>query len=289
MKQNSTIKPTYSVKLSDSDFKKLASFIEKESGIQMPDHKKIMVQGRLKKRIVALNLSSYTDYTDYLLNPANTKNEILDLLSCISTNKTDFFREPMHFKFLETKAVPEIYALRKGFKIWSAGCSSGEEAYTTAVVFEELTKKFPELDYTIHGTDISMKVLQMAQKAEYNLERAHDIPTAILRKYFLKHRDPEIKKIRVAPEIRSKVSFSYLNLMEKEFHLNETFDIIFLRNVLIYFNRAVQKEVIKKVMTHLKPDGYLFLGHSESIFEQNIGLKSVGPNMYKKIIHYETN
>lgn len=284
MSNLSSIETVYSLTLNNKDFKQLATFIEEESGIKMPDHKKVLVQGRLKKRIHQLGLKSFTEYCNFLFDPKNKKDEILQLLSFISTNKTEFFREPLHFSFIKSRIIPELISSRSEFNIWSAGCSSGQEAYTTAMVMEELKSQYPQLRYRIQGTDISMRVLTEATRAEYTMDKLNAIPQAYLKKYFLRHKDKSVNKVRIAPEIRQNVKFSYLNFMEPEFSIHQMFDIIFLRNVLIYFHKEVQKQVINKVIKQLKPDGYLFLGHSESIFGYNLKLESVGPNMYKKIV-----
>lgn len=283
MKQHSFIDTVDILKLNNTDFKQLASFIEKESGIKMPDHKRVLVQGRLKKRITELGLPSFTEYCNYLFDPQNAKTEILQLLTLISTNKTEFFREPLHFSYLEKQVVPAVFANKKDIKIWSAGCSSGQEAYTIAMVLEELKPKYRGLNYSIFGSDISMKVLNIANKAEYDISKLDAVQINLLRKYFLRHKDRTIKKVRVVPEIRKNVRFKYINFMENEYPITEQFDAIFLRNVLIYFHKEVQKQVILKVIKHLSPNGYLFLGHSESVFGHDLPIKSVGANMYQKL------
>jgi chemotaxis protein methyltransferase CheR len=276
----------FKAKLTDEEFRKLSEFIFKEYGIKMPPVKKIMLQSRLQKRLRELNIDNFKDYVDYVFSKDGQDNEVIHMIDVVSTNKTDFFREPVHFEFLTNIAVPEFMDETHGkgtLKIWSAGSSSGEEAYTIAITMQELKEKFPGLDYSIFGTDISSRILHSAIEAIYKENRLEGVPLNIKRKYFLKSKDRNNPTVRVIPELRRKTSFARLNFMDNTFNVNETFDVIFCRNVLIYFDRETQERVINKLCMKLKPNGIFFLGHSESITSMQVPLKQIKPTIFRKI------
>ncbi len=279
----------FKAKLSDDEFKRLSEFIYREYGIKMPPAKKIMLQGRLQKRLRELEITSFKEYVDYVFSKEGQDNEIIHMIDVVSTNKTDFFREPVHFEFLSQQVVPEFAqktGLKYPMKIWSAGCSSGEEPYTIAIVLMECKEKFNNLDFQILGTDISTRILQTAIDAIYKENRIEGIPLHILKKYFLKSKDRTNPTVRLVPEIRKKVSYMRVNLMEPAYPVPELYDVIFCRNVLIYFDRLTQENVIKKLCTYLKTDGYFFLGHSESITGMTVPLKQIKPTIFVKSEKY---
>jgi chemotaxis protein methyltransferase CheR len=275
----------YRVQLSDEEFKKLSSFIYKESGIRLPPVKKVMLQCRLQKRLRDLNLHTFKEYCDLLFSREGIDGEIIHMLDVVSTNKTDFFREPSHFDFLNEKILPEFYQTNKGkqFKIWSAGCSSGEEPYTLSIVLSEFAEKHSGFDFTIMATDISTRILQTAMNAVYKEERVEIVPISLKKKYMLKSKDRTNPTVKMAPNIRNKVRFGRLNFMDDHYSISETFDVIFCRNVLIYFDRETQEQVINKLCTKLKPEGHLILGHSESILNMKLPLKQIRPTIYIRI------
>jgi chemotaxis protein methyltransferase CheR len=276
----------FKAKLSDDEFRKLSEFIYREYGIKMPPVKKIMLQSRLQKRLRELNMSNFKEYVEFVFSKEGQDNEVIHMIDVVSTNKTDFFREPVHFEFLTNVFVPESMeeAHGKGLvKIWSAGSSSGEEAYTIAITMAELKEKYPGLDYSIFGTDISTRILRSAIEAIYKENRLEGVPLNIKKKYFLKSKDRANPTVRVIPELRKKASFARLNFMDATFNVNETFDVIFCRNVLIYFDRETQEKVINKLCLKLRPNGIFFLGHSESITSMNVPLKQIKPTIFRKI------
>ncbi len=284
--QIQTLNEIFKAKLTDEEFKRLSEFIYNEYGIKMPPVKKIMLQSRLQKRLRELNLTNFKDYVNYVFSKEGQDNEVIHMIDVVSTNKTDFFREPVHFEFLSNVAVPEFVEESHGkgiMKIWSAGCSSGEEPYTIGITMLENKERFPLLDFSIFGTDISSRILKSALDAIYKEPRLEGVPLNIKRKYFLKSKDRSNPTVRLIPEIRRRVSFGRLNFMDNNYDINETFDVIFCRNVLIYFDRETQQKVINKLCTKLKPNGVFFLGHSESITSMHVPLKQIKPTIFRKI------
>jgi len=279
------LKDIFNAKMSDSDFHRLSHFIFTEYGIKMPVAKKIMLQSRLQKRLRELNIGSYHEYVDYVFKDKGNSNEIVHMIDVVSTNKTDFFRESSHFDFLLQEGLPEIYDRRKNrlVKIWSAGCSSGEEPYTMAMVLNEFGLTHSNFDFQVYATDISTRMLQKAVTAIYTADKVDPVPMTFKKRYLLKSKDPAVKNIRVIPELRRKVTFGRLNFMDTVYDIHETFDIIFCRNVLIYFDRETQEKVINKLCTKLKPDGFFFLGHSESIMNFNVPLKQIKPTIFLRV------
>lgn len=278
----------FRAKMSSTDFTRLSSFITTHFGIKMPPAKKVMLQSRLQKRLRELNIASYKDYIDFLFSKKGMEDELIHMVDVVTTNKTDFFREPNHFEFLTSFVLPEIMN-KKSFqyqvKIWSAGCSSGEEPYTLAIVLSEFRDKIPNTDFYILGTDISSRILEKAALSIYPEQRIEGIPMAMKKKYFLRSKNRTKQTVRVNAELRKKVVYKRINFMDHDYDLNETFDIIFCRNVLIYFDRENQERIINKICTKLKPGGYFFLGHSESIMNMNVPLSQIKPTIFRKIVH----
>ncbi|HEX2920469.1 MAG TPA: protein-glutamate O-methyltransferase [Bacteroidales bacterium] len=272
-------------KMTDKDFLRLSSFVTEELGIKMPFQKKIMLQCRLQKRVSDLKMASFSEYLEYVFSHEGQQEEIIRMIDLITTNKTDFFREPAHFDYLQQTVLPEVCRTNtrnKTIRVWSAACSSGEEPYTLAIVLKEFQLQQPDFDFEILGTDISMRILQKAALGIYHVDRIAGIPTAIKQKYFLKSKNPSDKTVRLVPEIRSKVLFRRLNLMDKYYETDVYFDIIFCRNVLIYFDRETQQAVVNKLATRLKPTGFFFLGHSESITNMKVSLRQIRPTIFIK-------
>ena len=269
-----------------AEFHQISTFITSEYGIKLPDFKKTMVEGRLQKRLRMSSIGSFSQYIDFVFSPEG-KDELLEMVDAISTNKTDFFRESSHFNFLNKIFLPEYSSesSREKLKIWSAAASSGEEIYTIAMVLEEFntSPEHSNVNYSILGTDISIEKLKTAISAIYPTDRIKDIPIMLRDKYLMKSKDVAKKIVRFVPQIRSKATFQRLNLMDSSYGVRENFDIIFCRNVLIYFDKEMQERVINKLCKNLKFGGYFFLGHSESIIGKDVPLKQIEPTIYKKI------
>jgi chemotaxis protein methyltransferase CheR len=207
--------------------------------------------------------------------------ELINMIDVVTTNKTDFFREPHHFAFLQENILPKL-AGKRTVKVWSAACSSGEEPYTLAMILEDFARSMHGFSYDIFGSDISTAMLQKASTAVYAMERVDCIPQEFKKRYLLKSKDTERPTIRIAPSLRSKVKFARVNFMDAVLPVDEMFDIIFCRNVLIYFDRKTQLEVIRKLIDNLFIGGYLFIGHSESLHQADLPLVQEKPTIYKK-------
>ena len=272
--------------MNTADFNRLSRFILDEFGIKLSPVKKTMLQGRLQKRLRALNINSYKEYIDFIFSNEGKSQELIHMIDVVTTNKTDFFRENNHFEFLQSHILPEFMAKTRGrdtYRVWSAGCSSGEEPYTMAIVLQEFARENPGFHYSIFATDISTQVLSKAASAIYPMERVNVVPMALKKKYFLKSKDKEKPSVRVVSELRNKVTFQRLNFMDNYYKIELKFDAIFCRNVLIYFDKTTQEKVISKQLLNLKKESHYFLGHSESIMNMQLPLKQIRPTVFKKI------
>lgn len=243
-----------------------------------------MLEGRLARRMRELDLTSATDYWNYLFHSPSAAAERVEFINSITTNKTDFFREPTHFDYLTNRVVPEWLARRKGgqFKLWCAGCSSGEEPYTLAMVLSEVALRIPGFDFALLATDVSTKVLEQAQSGIYDEARAEAIPEGLRKKYLLRSRDSERGQVRINTKLRRKIGFHRLNFMDSNYQVPREFDVVFFRNVLIYFDKPMQESVVCKIAKSLKPDGYLFIGHSESLAGLKVPVDSLGSAIFRK-------
>lgn len=266
--------------LSDSDFFRLRNFIYDECGINLTEVKRTMLEGRLTRRLRLLGLPSFREYCTYLTSPEGRQSELTPMIDAVTTNKTDFFREANHFDYLKDHALPTLLEGRRRLTCWSAGCSTGEEPYTLAIVLAEAGAG-TSFHASVLATDISTRVLEHAVKAIYESERIAPVPAALKGKYFLRSKDHSRPLVRVVPAIRSFVTFRYLNFME-EFALDEPVEVIFCRNVLIYFDRATQEKVLTKFARSLVPGGYLFVGHSETLFGMDVPFTPCAPTIYRR-------
>jgi chemotaxis protein methyltransferase CheR len=273
--------------MSSSEFRLLSDFVFDTCGIKMPPAKKGLLEGRLQKRLRSLGIGSYGEYCDYLFNSPEREREYPHMIDCVTTNKTDFFREPVHFHFLTDTLLPEFVRAaeavgEKKITIWSAGCSSGEEPYTLAMVLGDFASGVPGFRFSILATDISNKVLEKARLAIYGEELAACIPLAMKQKYILRCKNRQKKLVRIAPAVRTHVQFQRMNLMDDKLMPQESIDVIFCRNVIIYFTRETQCDLIMRLSGYLKKGGYLFLGHSETIQGFNLPLTRVTSTIYRK-------
>lgn len=270
--------------LSDKEFRRLSQFIEGEVGIKMPPAKRIMLEGRLRKRLRVLDLHTFADYLEYVFSQDD--GEIVHMIDVITTNKTDFFREPEHFRYLQDVLVPghlhDGWGTQHPFKVWSAAASTGEEAYSLAIVLSEIRRREPRFTYRILGTDISTAVLHTAQKAVYPAARITPVARELQARYFLRSRDREAELVRVRGELRRNVVFHRLNLMTETYPIADRFHTIFCRNVIIYFDRPRQEALLRRLYSFLVPGGYLFLGHSESMAGIDLPFVSVAPTVYRR-------
>lgn len=275
--------------LTKDEFTKLSNSIFNICGINLPEVKKILIEGRIRKRMIQLRIDTYSDYINYLFSIKGMEEEIIPLIDVITTNKTDFFRENQHFDYLTNSVLPEIIQNYEGnwknkiFQFWSAGCSTGEEPYTMAIVLSEFQNKNPGFQFEIYASDISTDVLTKASLGIFDLEKIDVIPEQLKKKYLLRSKDPDKKVFRIVPELRNKVHFSRLNFMDDYYDIPENLNIIFCRNVIIYFDRQTQEKVLTNLSRKLIKGGYLFIGHSETIMGMNIPLVRVASTIYQKI------
>lgn len=273
----------FKAELSSSDFKVFSDYIYSEYGIKMPEIKRVMLQCRLLKRIRELNMKSYSEYREYFFSPEGQKNELYNFLSVVTTNKTDFFRESIHFDFLTQVVMPDFLEKKHyNLKVWSSACSSGEELYTISMVMHEFKESHPQMTFSILGSDISSSMLEKAAKGVYAEKTVDVIPLSLKRKYLLRSKERSNPTVRVNPLLQQNVALKYQNLMDPVYDINETFDVIFCRNVLIYFDRETQEKVINKLCHYLSPGGYFFIGHSESVSNMDVPLENIKPTIFRK-------
>lgn len=274
--------------LAPRDMRRVAEFIGAEVGIQLPASKHTLVESRLSKRLRKLGFDSFKSYLDYVLKSPQGKFERLHLIDAITTNKTSFFRESDHFHYLVEKALPELEKRaqlddRPQLHIWSAGCSSGEEAYTLSIVLSEAVGSPARFRFNILATDISKSSLETAKYAIYPEQRIAPVAMPLRKKYFMRSSEPEQALVQMGPELRSHVTFASLNLIAEQFSLAQKMDVIFCRNVMIYFDNPIREQLIHRFERQLVPGGYLFIGHSETLNTANFKLEAVSPMVYRKV------
>lgn len=277
------------LKISDSEFLQLRDFIYQQTGIYIGDNRKYLLENRLANRLKEHSLNSFSEYYYFLKYDPARRQELNRLFAVITTNETSFFRNPPQIKVFQDNILPELLAskkknARKRLRLWSAGCSTGEEPYTLGIVLHEvLGRELAQWDIKIWAHDLSEDVLQSARRGIYNEYTLRSTPRNILEKYFQQLNPGNYK---ILPQVQDLVSFGTLNLSDR-FHLKqvETADIIFCRNVIIYFDEAMKKQVINGLYDNLFPEGYLFVGHSESLHNLSRAFKPChfpGAIVYKK-------
>lgn len=273
--------------LSALDFGRIAKLIEGEAGIKLPPGKRLMVEGRLRKRMRALGQADFASYCNLLFKQGGLEHELTHLINAVTTNKTDFFREAEHFDFLVEHMVPNLLKARERnplLKVWSAASSTGAEAYTLAMVLDAMQERRSDFRFAILGTDISTAVLAQGRRAVYSAEMIAPVPPEMQARYFMHARRPGVRReVRVVPELRRLVRFTHLNLMDQAYPFDRDVDVIFLRNVLIYFEKADQDAVVARLVDHLRPGGYLVLGHSESMIGTSLAVRQVAPAVFQKL------
>jgi chemotaxis protein methyltransferase CheR len=266
--------------ITPEEFQWFRTLIYDESGISLGDQKRTLLASRLSKRLRDLGLDTFLEYyTKVTEDP--TREEFTRMLDLISTNKTDFFREPKHFDFLRDEILPEL-AKEKRIRIWSSACSTGEEPYTIAITLFEGVQNPAQWDFKILASDLSTRVLAKAASGVYNEDRFRDMPPDVLKRHFLRGRGDSAGLFKVKPHLASMIRFRRLNLMDDHFPIKTPLDLIFCRNVMIYFDRPTQETLVNKFYRYLKPGGYLFIGHSESLQWVTHPFKSLAPTIYRK-------
>jgi chemotaxis protein methyltransferase CheR/two-component system chemotaxis response regulator CheB len=266
------------------DYQRIADLIEGQVGIRLPTSKRAMVEGRLRRRVRALQLPDLEAYCRMLFDDGALAHELVPLIDAVTTNKTDFFREPQHFDFLQRHAVPALLAERtsRQLKVVSAACSNGAEPYTLAMVLAEMALKLA-FRFAILGIDISTQMLAQAQAAIYPAAMMDPVPPELRARWVMRSRDPAQELVRIVPELRRAVRFMRLNLMDGSYALDRDVDVIFCRNVLIYFDAENQRAVIQRLAGHLRAGGFLFVGHSDCICgDGHAALKPVSVTVFQR-------
>jgi chemotaxis protein methyltransferase CheR len=274
--------------VTSAEFKLLQELIHRETGIFLSDAKKALLVGRLSGRLRDLGLASFREYYEHVTE--KDPQELVRMLDCITTNETRFFREPQQFEFLEEQVIPRLKAEAeagrrpKRIRVWSAASSTGEEAYSLAMT---LLAHFPkESGWTIEifGSDLSTRVLDRARSAVWLIERAREIPETYLKRYMLKGTGSQEGTMKAGPDLRPLVRFDRINLTAENYPVSGKFDLIFCRNVLIYFNAETKAKVVNSLLKHMEPGGLLFLGHAESMLGMADRLRRVGPTVYEEVV-----
>jgi chemotaxis protein methyltransferase CheR len=264
-------------------FQWFVTLVMDKTGITLSDKKEDLVYGRLARRLRKLNFNGFDQYQDYLL--ANPEDEMVEFINSITTNLTSFYREAHHFEFLGGTLLKKLLHDRrdeKRIRIWSAGCSTGEEPYTIAMTLCESIPNIDSWDVKILATDIDTNVLARASEGIYKKDKINGIGEARLKKWFLKPKDSaNFTEVRVSPKIRNLITFKELNLMEA-WPMKGPFDILFCRNVVIYFNKDTQRILFERFANILKDDAHMFLGHSESLFKVTDRFTLLGKTIHQK-------
>jgi chemotaxis protein methyltransferase CheR len=270
--------------MSRRNFDGLASYIFDYSGIKMPASKKSMLEGRLRRRQRALGAATLDDYCDYLFRGDTLAREGLHVINAVTTNKTDFFREPFHFDYLANVALPALKerGLRT-LRTWSVACSTGPEPYTMAMVLDDFAERHGGPRYRILATDLDTEVLETARAGIYPPEMLAPVPPVLLQKYVVSAHDRDRHEVRIVPALRSAIGFARLNLMDERYPVGDPIDVIFCRNVLIYFDKPTQRRVVSQLADCLAVGGYLFLGHSESIAGMDLPLVQVANSIFQRV------
>ena len=261
------------IRLSDTEFGQFQRFIFETAGITLTDTKKALVSSRLAKRVSACQLKSYGEYFRLL---GKSPQELQNAVDLLTTNETYFFREPKHFQFLK-RYITSGEARSTAVRVWSAAGSSGEEAYSIAMLLEDRLTGQP---WEVVASDISTRVLERARAGHYSMGRMDNFPPGYLQRFCLKGKDAQEGTLLIERRLRGKVRFLQVNLNTALPHLG-MFDVIFLRNVLIYFNTETKRKVVGRVLSVLKPGGYLLIGHSESLIEVTAAVELVAPAIYQ--------
>jgi chemotaxis protein methyltransferase CheR len=267
--------------LDDSEFDFFRSIVYKETGIRLSDLKKSLLQSRLLRRMRELKMHQYSGYADYLKD--NYDDEILNFINAVTTNKTEFFRENQHFEYLKETLLPQfINAGKKKLRFWSAGCSTGEEPYTLAMTLREHFATVPFPDIKILATDIDTQVLQKGIDGVYKSELVSDIDMNLLKKYFARGTGERQGLFKVKNCLSDLITFKRLNLLDSVYPMKGRFNVIFCRNVVIYFDKPTQKALFDRFHEYLEDDGFLFVGHSENLSGLTDKFRLVGKTIYRK-------
>ncbi len=274
----------FNIDITQEEFEKIQRFVKSRVGISLSDQKATMVKGRLHKRLQELNMSSFSEYYKYL-NSSEGEEEMVGFISAISTNVTSFFRSPKHWEYLKDN-INDMFAkkINKKIRIWSAACSSGEEPYSIAMFLKDNLRNFDSYDIKILATDISHKVLSRAIEGVYAQKDVDGMSKLLIQKHFMPHKSTHGTLYEINPELRSKIVFRTFNLINDDFSIFKFhFDIIFCRNVMIYFDAPTRKTLISKFGRLLDKNGVLVIGDSEAITENKSEFALIKSSIYRKV------
>lgn len=270
--------------LSPRNFELLARYIYDYSGIKMPVTKKTMLEGRLRRRLRFVGVDGLNQYCDFLFNGGGIESEAIHLIDVVTTNKTDFFREPAHFDHMTNKALPDLVAQgHRRLRVWSSACSIGAEPYTLAMVMEDYVQAKGGPDYSILATDLSTDVLRVAKRGIFSAAMIEPVDQERRKRYVMEPRDPARGEVRIHPKLRAKVGFARLNLMDTSYGVGDAMQVIFCRNVLIYFDKKTQEKVLTRLCDKLVPGGYLYVGHSETITGFALPVRQVANTVFQRV------
>lgn len=276
------------INIEDKEFNYLKDIIYQKTGIALASHKKIMLQSRLNVRLRTTGIHNFVDYVKKLQTDKSFfEKEVLEIINRVTTNKTDFYRENHHFEYLKNTFLPKMeeqakLSFKKKIRIWCSASSTGEEPYTIAFTLLDYFQDKPGWDLKIIATDIDTNVLSIAEKGSYKEERISPIKNEIRNKYFLTVSDGKTKEFQVKPNVKGLIEFKKLNLLESPYSFKESFDLIFCRNVIIYFDKQTQIKIFHEFEKVMSKDGILIIGHSETLFGISESFKFLGQTIYQK-------
>jgi chemotaxis protein methyltransferase CheR len=269
-------------------FDRFSKMVQESIGVQLPASKQVMVESRLRRRIIELGLGTVDEYFRHLFDNGALSAELDTIFDAVTTNKTDYFREAEHFIHLTERIIPARLSKRQAtgrssmFKVWSAAASTGAEAYTAAMVLADRESRRGAFEWRILGTDINRKVLIEAKRAVYSDAVIRPVPSAFRDRFLMRGQGQQKGNWRVVPSLRRRVNFQKMNLMDTHYPVDRDLDVIFLRNVLIYFSEADQARVIAQLAGHLAHNGHLIVGHAEGMVVRHPSLRQVAPAVYRK-------
>jgi chemotaxis protein methyltransferase CheR len=266
------------IEISDAQFHKLSLLVTRWTGVSVPASKRSMLQARLASRLRALHLGSIDEYLAYLKSPQGKSKERGSFIDVVTTHHTTFFREKDHFEFLAQKVVPERASLGR-MHVWSAACSTGEELWSLGMTLGESKL----VDFSLTGMDVSHQALEVAHRGVYHRDAVLPIPQAMRKRWLMDSKDRSSALVRIVPELRGKAEFIHANLMTPELPVSGLCDVLFLRNVLIYFERADKKAVLGRLCQRVKPGGWVFLGMAESAEGFGAFLQRVAHAVYRRV------
>jgi chemotaxis protein methyltransferase CheR len=263
------------------DFEFIRDLVGERTGIVLSDHKLDMVYGRLSRRLRKLNIGKFADYLHILKQ--DDESELVEFTNALTTNLTSFFREPHHFDFLKKEALPYFLKQRdkRRLRVWSAGCSTGEEPYTIAMTLHEAVPHITNWDVKILATDLDSNVVDKGKSGIYEESRLNGVTPERIKKWFRKGRGSQVDNVKVSPELQELIAFKQLNLMH-DWPVRGPFDVIFCRNVVIYFSKDTQRILFNRFADVLADDGYLIVGHSESLHKVTERFQLIGKTIYRK-------